>query len=118
MVARGRASSRPRLPRRGAVYRVGLDPTRGSEIKKSRPCVVVSPDPLNENLRTVIIAPLTTGGRPYPWRVTCRFQEQEGCIALDQLRTVDRQRLVDYMGELPEQTMATVLANLVEMFVA
>jgi mRNA interferase MazF len=97
---------------------VDLDPTRGSEIQKARPCVVVSPDELNEHLRTVIIAPMTTGGRPYPWRVECQFQEQQGRVAIDQLRTVDRQRLVRYLGQLPEQTMATVLRTLTEFFAA
>ena len=114
MVARPRGS----VPRRGAVYRVDLDPTRGSEIQKTRPCVIVSPDELNEHLRTVIIAPLTTGGQAYPWRVACRFQEQEGRIALDRLRTVERTRLAGYLGELPEPAMAAVLDMLVEFFAA
>ncbi len=108
----------PRPPRRGAVYLVDLDPTRGSEIQKTRPCVVVSPDELNEHLRTVIVAPMTTGGRPYPWRVACRFQEQEGRVALDQLRTVDRERLTRHLGKLSEQTMAAVLTTLAEFFAA
>jgi len=106
----------PRPPRRGTVYLVELDPTRGSEIRKTRPCVVVSPDELNEHLRTVIVAPMTTGGRPYPWRVACRFQEQEGRVALDQLRTVDRDRLTRHLGKLSEQTMGTVLTTLAEFF--
>lgn len=106
----------PKPPRRGAVYLVDLDPTRGSEIQKTRPCVIVSPDELNEHLRTVIVAPMTTGGRPYPWRVACRFQEQEGRVALDQLRTVDRERLTRHLGKLPEQTMRSVLGTLAEFF--
>ncbi len=113
MVERG-----PRFPRRGAVYLVGLDPTRGSEIQKTRPCVIVSPDELNEHLRTVIVAPMTTGGRPYPWRVACRFEEQEGRVALDQLRTVDRERLARHLGKLSEQTMTSVLTTLSELFAA
>lgn len=116
VVAGGGASALPRVPSRGAVYWVDLDPTRGSEIQKTRPCVVVSPDELNVHLRTVIIAPLTSGGHPYPWRVECRFQRKRGRIALDQLRTVDRERLVDYIGVLPEPTMATVLGTLAEFF--
>jgi mRNA interferase MazF len=108
----------PRPPRRGTVCLVELDPTRGSEIRKTRPCVVVSPDELNEHLRTVIVAPMTTGGRPYPWRVACRFQEQEGRVALDQLRTVDRDRLTRHLGKLSEQTMGTVLTTLAEFFEA
>ncbi|HEX8450556.1 MAG TPA: type II toxin-antitoxin system PemK/MazF family toxin [Longimicrobium sp.] len=106
----------PKLPRRGAVYLVNLDPTRGSEIQKTRPCLVVSPDELNEHLRTVIIAPMTTGGRPYPWRVACRFQEQEGRVALDQLRTVDRERLTRYLGKLPAETVTSVLGTLSDLF--
>lgn len=118
MVERGRMPSRPRLPRRGAVYLVNLDPTRGSEIQKTRPCVVVSPDELNEPLRTVIVAPMTTGGQSYPWRVECRFQEQQGRVALDQLRTVDRGRLARYLGVLTDETMGTVLDTLTELFAA
>ncbi|MBA2572120.1 MAG: type II toxin-antitoxin system PemK/MazF family toxin [Gemmatimonadetes bacterium] len=116
MVERERATSRSKSPRRGAVYLVDLDPTRGSEIQKTRPCVVVSPDELNEHLRTVIVAPMTTGGRRYPWRVACRFQRQEGWVALDQLRTVDRERLARHLGVLPEQTLETVLSTLNEFF--
>jgi mRNA interferase MazF len=104
------------LPRRGAVYWVNLDPTRGSEIQKTRPCVVVSPDELNAHLRTVLIAPVTSGGRAYPWRVECRVQQKRGRIALDQLRTVDRERLVGYIGILPEPTLAAVLETLAEFF--
>jgi mRNA interferase MazF len=106
----------PRLPNRGDVYLVDLDPTRGSEIRKTRPCVVISPDELNHHLRTVIIAPMTTGGQPYPWRVACRFGDQEGHVALDQLRTVDRERLVRREGSLPETTITTVLDKLGELF--
>jgi mRNA interferase MazF len=78
--------------------------------------VVVSPDELNEHLRTVIVAPMTTGGQPYPWRVDCRFQEQRGRIALDQLWTVDRERLVRHVGVLPDETIAKALDALAEMF--
>jgi mRNA interferase MazF len=116
LVAGSEAAARPHVPRRGAVYWVDLDPTRGSEIQKTRPCVVVSPDELNAHLRTVIIAPVTSGGRPYPWRVECRVQQRKGRVALDQLRTVDRERLVGYVGLLSEQTLATVLETLAEFF--
>lgn len=105
-----------RILRRGAVYLVNLDPARGSEIQKTRPCVVVSPDELNDHLRTVIVAPMTTGGQPYPWRVECRFQGQQGRVALDQLRTVDRERLARHLGALPEETMGEVLGTLAELF--
>jgi mRNA interferase MazF len=101
---------------RGAVYLVELDPTRGSDIRKTRPCVVVSPDELNHHLRTVIVAPMTTGGQPYPWRVPCRFRNRAGVVAIDQLRTVDRERLVERAGKLPEVTVAAVLGKLAELF--
>lgn len=103
-------------PDRGNVYLVDLDPTRGTEIQKTRPCVVVSPDELNHHLRTVIVAPMTTAGQPYPWRVSCRFRNQAGSVALDQLRTVDRERLVRRMGALHETTFTAVLAKLSELF--
>jgi mRNA interferase MazF len=103
-------------PTRGEVYLVQLDPTRGSEIRKTRPCLVVSPDELNHHLRTVIVAPMTTGGHAYPWRVQCRFQGRAGLIAIDQLRTVDTERLVRQLGRLAPNTLGAVLAVLQEMF--
>ena len=102
--------------RRGDVFLVGLDPTRGDEIQKTRPCVVVSPDELNSNLRTFIVAPLTTGGHPYPFRVPCRFEGQAGYVMIDQIRTVDRERLVRRVGKLSSSTLGRVLAILQEMF--
>lgn len=102
--------------RRGEVYLVDLDPTRGAEIQKTRPCVVVSPDELNGHLRTVIVAPLTTAGQPYPFRVSCRFSNKNGHIVTDQLRTVDRERLVRHLGRLAPATLARLLAVLQEMF--
>jgi mRNA interferase MazF len=101
---------------RGEVHVVRLDPTRGSEIQKTRPCLVVSPDELNQYLRTVIIAPMTTGGRSYPWRVPCRFQRRSGFVALDQLRTVDAERLLRRLGRLTPETVTAVLQRLQEMF--
>jgi len=101
---------------RGGVYLVELDPTRGSEIQKTRPCVVVSPDELNAHLGTVIVAPMTTKGRPYPWRVPCRFRNTAGTVVVDQLRTVDRERLVQRLGVLPEATMLEILERLTEFF--
>ncbi len=103
-------------PQRGEVFLVGLDPTRGSEIRKTRPCVVVSPDELNGHLRTVIVAPLTTGGRTFPFRVPCRFARRHGHVVLDQLRTVDRERLIRRLGHLSPATFSGVLAALREMF--
>ncbi|HSN98776.1 MAG TPA: type II toxin-antitoxin system PemK/MazF family toxin [Candidatus Nanopelagicales bacterium] len=105
-----------KLVRRGEVFLVDLDPTRGSEIQKTRPCVVVSPEELNAHLRTVIVAPLTTGGQPYPFRVACRFENKSGLVVIDQLRTVDRERLVRRLGRLSPQTLDRVLAILHEMF--
>jgi mRNA interferase MazF len=101
---------------RGEVHLVALDPTLGSEIKKTRPCLIVSPDELNLHLRTVIVAPMTTGGQAYPWRVPCRFQNRSGFVVLDQLRTVDRERLVKRLGRLSKVATTAVLATLQEMF--
>jgi mRNA interferase MazF len=98
------------------VYLVSLDPTRGREIRKTRPCAVVSPDEMNHHLRTVIVAPMTTGGHPCPTRVACRFKGKTGRLALDQLRTVDAGRLVRRMGALDQPALATTLAVLREMF--
>jgi mRNA interferase MazF len=101
---------------RGEVHLVRLDPTLGSEIRKTRPCVVISPDELNEHLRTVIVAPMTTGGQAYPWRIACRFQNRSGFVALDQVRTVDSERLVKRLGRLSSATTTDVLETLQEMF--
>jgi mRNA interferase MazF len=106
----------PRAPRRGELFLVNLDPTRGAEIQKTRPCVVISPDELNANLLTAIIAPLTTVSRASPFRIPCRAEGKAGFIVLDQLRTVDRERLVRRLGKLPDPTLAKTLATLQEMF--
>lgn len=103
-------------PARGEVYLIDLDPTRGSEIRKTRPCLIVSPDELNQYLQTVIVAPMTTGGQAYPWRVRCRFRDRSGFVAIDQLRTVDSERLVKRLGRVTPGTLAAVLAVLQEMF--
>ena len=102
--------------RRGDVFLVSLDPARGGEIQKVRPCVIVSPDELNSYLRTFIVAPLTTGGHPYPFRVPCRFEGRSGYVVIDQIRTVDRERLVRRLGKLSTSTLGRVLAILQEMF--
>jgi mRNA interferase MazF len=101
---------------RGEVHLVRLDPTIGSEVRKTRPCLVVSPDELNEHLRTVVVAPMTTGGHAYPWRIPCRFQNRSGFVALDQLRTIDAERLMKRLGRLSRGTMTNALATLREMF--
>ena len=103
-------------PRRGDVYLVSLDPTTGREIRKTRPCLVVSPDDLNLHLSTHVVAPMTTGGRGYPFRVPCRFERKDGHIVLDQLRTVDRARLVKRLGRVSPATLSKVLRVLEEMF--
>ena len=102
--------------RRFDIYLVNLDPTLGHKIRKTRPCLVVSPDEMNRHVQTVIVAPMTTGGRAYPWRPRCRFQGRAGVVALDQLRTVDAERLLKSLGELDPQTVLAVLRTLQEMF--
>lgn len=93
-----------------------LDPTEGHEIRKARPCLVISPDEMNRHLGTVIVAPMSTKGRPYPTRVPVRFKRRSGQIVLDQIRTVDTTRLVKRLGRLDDRTAEKVLALLAEMF--
>ena len=102
--------------RRFDVALVQLDPTRGSEIQKTRPCVVISPDELNRALRTAIVAPMTSGGRAYPWRVPIRFDGKPGHVALDQLRTVDEVRIVKQLGQIDVNTARRLLDVLAELF--
>ena len=102
--------------RRFDVFLVNLDPTVGSEIQKTRPCLIVSPDEMNRNIRTVIIAPMTTKGRAYPTRVACTFQGKEGQVVLDQIRTIDKARLVRKLGQLDEETSLNVLETLAQLF--
>ena len=104
------------LPRRDEVWLVSLDPTLGTEIQKTRPCLIVSPDEANQYLRTVIVAPMTTTERPYPTRVAITFQSRRGQVALDQIRAVDRKRLVRKLGSAPARTARAVASVLVEMF--
>lgn len=98
------------------VYLINLDPTVGVEIQKTRPCLVISPDEINHHLRTVIVAPMTTKGHPYPSRAPCRFKGTSGQIVLDQIRTVDRPRLVKKLGRIEARTATAVLDVLREMF--
>ena len=100
------------------VYLVNLDPTVGREIQKTRPCLIVSPDEMNQYIATVIIAPMTTQGRPYPTRVACRFQGKDGLVVLDQLRTVDKSRLVTRLGKISPAVQAATLSKLAELFAA
>ncbi|MBS9390728.1 MAG: type II toxin-antitoxin system PemK/MazF family toxin [Dolichospermum sp. WA123] len=98
------------------VFLINLDPTIGSEIKKTRPCLIISPNEINHHIATVIVAPMTTKGQPYPTRATCQFQGQNGQIVLDQIRTIDKTRLVKLLGQISEEEQKTVLDILAEMF--
>lgn len=98
------------------VYLVSLDPTQGHEIRKTRPCAVISPNEMNHHIGTVIVAPMTTKGRDYPTRIPLTFQRKKGQIILDQIRTVDKTRLVKRLGKLDTNTAVKTLAVLQEMF--
>lgn len=98
------------------VFLVKLDPTEGREIRKTRPCLIISPDEMNQHIDTVIIAPMTTKYHPYPTRVPVRFKETSGQIVLDQIRAVDKSRLVKRLGKIDETARAHVLALLAELF--
>lgn len=98
------------------IVLVSLDPTQGHEIQKTRPCVVISPDEMNRHIGTVIVAPMTTHGREYPSRVPVRFQRKQGQIVLDQIRTVDKSRLVKHLGKLDTVTADKMLQVLQEIF--
>ena len=100
----------------GEIWLAALDPTVGSEIQKTRPCVVISPNEMNDHLRTVIVAPMTTKGRGYPWRLPLTFKGKQGQVVLDQLRTVDKSRLVKRAGRVDEDTAFQVLKILAELF--
>ncbi|MPY76015.1 MAG: type II toxin-antitoxin system PemK/MazF family toxin [Alphaproteobacteria bacterium] len=102
--------------RRFDICLVSLDPTRATEIRKTRPCVVVSPDEMNRYLRTVIVAPMTTASKPYPTRVGLRFQGKSGQIAADQIRTIDGNRIVRRLGRVSETTARKLCAVLTETF--
>ena len=102
--------------KRFEVYLINLDPTIGSEIQKTRPCLIISPDEMNRHIATVIVAPMTTRGRDYPTRVSCQFEGKAGQIVLDQIRTVDKSRLVKRLGKISDETICEVLALLSEMF--
>ena len=105
-----------RPPKLDEVWLVALDPTQGAEINKTRPCLVISPEEMNEHVQTVIVAPMTTASRSYPTRVEVRFQGKRGQIALDQLRTIDRNRLVRKLGVVPASAAQSASEALIEMF--
>jgi mRNA interferase MazF len=98
------------------VYLINLDPTVGSEIQKTRPCLVISPDEMNQNIRTVIIAPMTSSGKKYPTRVSCTFRKKKGQIVLDQLRTIDKQRLIKKLGTIDSRAQLDTISILQRLF--
>jgi len=98
------------------VFLINLDPTLGSEIQKTRPCLIISPDEMNRHIRTVIVAPMTTAGKDYPTRVPCEFQRKKGQIVLDQIRTIDKSRLIKKIGTVDPQVQAEVISTLQSMF--
>ena len=98
------------------VFLVALDPTIGSELQKTRPCLIISPDEMNRNIRTVIIAPMTTVDKDYPTRIACKFQKKQGRIVLDQIRTIDRKRLIKRLGTIDSKTQLDVVNLLQRMF--
>jgi mRNA interferase MazF len=98
------------------VYLVFLDPTKGREIKKTRPCLVISPNEMNRYISTVIVAPMTSKGNSYPTRIPCQFQGVKGQVVLDQIRTIDKTRMVKRLGSLSQVTQSKVLDSLAEMF--
>ncbi len=98
------------------VYLISLDPTKGSEIKKTRPCLIISPNEMNRHIRTVIVAPMTSTIKKYPTRVTTTFQKKRGQIVLDQIRTVDKQRLIKKLGIISSTAQEKTLSTLQEMF--
>ena len=101
---------------RGEIWLAALDPTIGSEIRKMRPCVLISPAEMHEHLRTVIVAPMTTGSRPAPFRIPVVFERKHGLILLDQIRTLDKARLVKRVGAVSAETLSATLAALQEVF--
>jgi mRNA interferase MazF len=98
------------------VYLINLDPTVGSEIQKTMPCLIISPDEMNKYIRTVIVAPLTTAGKEYPTRVSCKFKKKKGQIILDQIRTIDKIRLIKKLGSIDSQTQLEVISVLQRLF--
>ncbi|ONN64581.1 type II toxin-antitoxin system PemK/MazF family toxin [Herbaspirillum sp. VT-16-41] len=101
---------------RGEIWLAALDPTVGSEINKSRPCVIVSPAEMHDYLRTVIVAPMTTGSKPAPYRVPITFDKKKGLIVLDQMRTLDKERLIRKLGRVTDKTLTATLEALQEVF--
>jgi len=98
------------------VYLINLDPTIGSEIQKARPCLIISPDEMNRHIRTVIVAPMTTAGKDYPTRVSCKFKKKKGRIVLDQIRTIDKTRLIKKLDSINPETQVEMISVLQRLF--
>jgi mRNA interferase MazF len=98
------------------VYLINLDPTVGSEIQKTRPCMIISPDEMNRHIHTVIVAPMSTAGKDYPTRVKCKFKKKKGQIVLDQIRTIDKTRLIKKLGKIDSETQLEVISVLQRLF--
>ncbi|CAB5093268.1 Death on curing protein, Doc toxin [Olavius algarvensis associated proteobacterium Delta 3] len=98
------------------VYLINLDPTVGSEIQKTRPCLIISPDEMNQHIRTVIVAPLTSTTKDYPTRINCKFERKKGQIVLDQIRTIDKARLIKKLGAIDAKTQLKVISVLQQLF--
>jgi len=99
------------------VYLVNLDPTVGHEIKKTRPCIAISPDEMNNNIKTIIIAPMTSKSHKYPTRISLNFQKQKGYIVLDQIRTIDKKRIIKELGKISNKTVLGIKSVLQEMLI-
>lgn len=100
-----------------AIVLVNLDPTKGSEIKKTRPCLVISPDEMNRHLRTVVVAPMTTAGKRYPTRVTVLHNKKKGAVAIDQVRTIDQSRVIKVVGKISPKEIKACKSVIRETFV-
>ena len=98
------------------VYLIKLDPTVGSETRKTRPCLIISPDEMNRHIRTVIVAPMTTASKDYPTRISCKFKKKKGQIVLDQIRTIDKTRLIKKLGSINPETQLEVISVLQRLF--
>jgi mRNA interferase MazF len=99
------------------IVLVNLDPTKGSEIKKTRPCLVISPNEMNRHLRTVIVAPMTTATKPYPTRISIVHNKKKGAVALDQIRTIDKSRIIKILGDISEKEIQQCKDVIKEIFV-
>ena len=98
------------------VFLISLDPTVGSEIQKTRPCLIISPDEMNRHIKTVIVAPMTSAGKDYPTRVPCKFKKKQGWIVLDQIRTIDKSKLIKKLGTIDPKAQLEVISTLQELF--